>query len=96
MNYVTITQYPNLKFDERVLNVWPNVKFSKRAKLELLNALDRLNRYGLDSMMIGGYLKENSSEETSVLHISCDDFNLELIARYKEKCSIHCIELLEN
>ncbi|HFK1681954.1 hypothetical protein [Bacillus anthracis] len=96
MNYVTMTKYPNLEFDERILHVWPNVKFPQRARLELLNVLDRLDRYGLDIMMIGGYLKENSNEETSVLHISCDDFKLELIARPNEEKAIHYIELLED
>ncbi|MDH4422637.1 hypothetical protein QEZ44_14590 [Bacillus cereus] len=94
MNYVIVEQYPNLEFDERIINLWSNMKFSERATLKLLDVLDRLNRYGLDSMMIGGYLKENSSEETSTLHIPCDDFMLELIAKSNEKNSIHYIELL--
>ncbi|PFB69330.1 hypothetical protein [Bacillus cereus] len=82
MNYVVITEYPNLVFGKDFVKLL-SVALSKRTKLELLDNLYRLNRYGLDSMMTGSRLRE-SSEGVGMLYIQRDNMNLELMIEVKE------------
>ncbi|MFL0490862.1 hypothetical protein CN931_04230 [Bacillus sp. AFS054943] len=82
MNYVVITEYPNLVFDKDFVKLL-NAAHSKRAKLELLDSLYRLNRYGLDSMMAGSRLQEKS-EGVGILYIQQDNMKLELMIEAKE------------
>ncbi|PFE28591.1 hypothetical protein CN279_05100 [Bacillus anthracis] len=82
MNHVVITEYPNLVFDKAIVKLL-NAVLSKWAKLELLDSLYRLNRYGLDSMMIGSRLRENS-EGVGILYIQQDSMKLELMIEAKE------------
>ncbi|WP_459500478.1 hypothetical protein [Bacillus sp. C1] len=92
MNYVAVTQYPNLMFDESVMSALSNANLSKQAKLALLDAFNRLNRYGLDSMMVGSRLEKSSDGETGTLHILDDDVSLALTIEAKEYIIVSCCE----
>ncbi|EJS65853.1 hypothetical protein CN425_02395 [Bacillus cereus] len=82
MNYVVITEYPNLVFGKDFVKLLSGA-LSKRTKLGLLDSLYRLNRYGLDSMMTGSRLRENS-EGVGILYIQQDTLELELMIEAKE------------
>lgn len=78
MNFITIAEYSNLLFEEKVLQTFSNMNLSKHVSCELLDALYRINRYGLNADMLGKRLEKNLSGETGILRIVHNDYILEL------------------
>ncbi|TYS12984.1 hypothetical protein FZC78_22635 [Rossellomorea vietnamensis] len=70
MSHVSIKQYPQLAFTSEFLE--DLALCTSQARARVLDLLDRINKYGLDKMMVGTCLEGMSGNNSVTLRIHCD------------------------